>query len=91
MSGLALVAHQFRYDQKAFWRNPAAGLLHGDVPGRRPADPRDRLHGDQTIESTVGVEATTYYVPAIITLAVISATTQSLAISLIRSTARWAC
>ena len=24
MSGLALVAHQLRYDQKAFWRNPAA-------------------------------------------------------------------
>ena len=24
MSGLALFAHQFRYDQKAFWRNPAS-------------------------------------------------------------------
>ena len=24
MSGLALVGHQFRYDQKAFWRNPAS-------------------------------------------------------------------
>ena len=24
MTGLALVGHQFRFDQKAFWRNPAA-------------------------------------------------------------------
>jgi hypothetical protein len=24
MTGLALVGHQFRYDQKAFWRNPAS-------------------------------------------------------------------
>ena len=23
MSGPALAVHQFRYDQKAFWRNPA--------------------------------------------------------------------
>ena len=24
MRGLALFAHQFRYDQKGFWRNPAS-------------------------------------------------------------------
>ena len=24
MSAAALVAHQFRYDQKTFWRNPAS-------------------------------------------------------------------
>src|ERR687894_269618 len=24
MTGLALVGHQFRYDQKTFWRNPAS-------------------------------------------------------------------
>ena len=24
MSGLALAAHQFRFDQKTFWRNPAS-------------------------------------------------------------------
>ena len=24
MSGLALVAHQFRYDKNTFWRNPAS-------------------------------------------------------------------
>ena len=34
MSGLALALHQFRYDQKIFWRNPAVGVLHRDVPGR---------------------------------------------------------
>ena len=26
MSGVALVLHQFRYDQKSFWRNPAQTL-----------------------------------------------------------------
>jgi ABC-2 type transport system permease protein len=82
MSGLALVAHQFRYDQKAFWRNPASVfftvmfpvvllLIFGSV------------FGDKTVSVDGGIEATTYYVPAIITLSVISATMQSLAMSLV--------
>ncbi|MGB7588821.1 MAG: ABC transporter permease [Solirubrobacterales bacterium] len=82
MTGLALVAHQFRYDQKAFWRNPASVfftigfpvillLIFGTV------------FGDQTIGGRGGIKTTTYYVPAIITLAVISATMQSLAMSLV--------
>ena len=52
MSGLALVGHQFRYDQKAFWRNPASvfftvmfpvvlllifGAVFGDKTRRRRA------------------------------------------------------
>lgn len=82
MSGVALVLHQFRYDQKAFWRNPASVfftvmfpvvliLIFGSV------------FGDKNVNVDGGVEATTYYVPAIITLSVISATMQSLAMTLV--------
>jgi ABC-2 type transport system permease protein len=83
MSGLALVAHQFRYDQKTFWRNPASVfftvafpvillLIFATVFGDETVDVGDR-----------GIETTTYYVPAIVTLSVISATMQSLAMSLV--------
>ncbi|HEX6228197.1 MAG TPA: ABC transporter permease [Solirubrobacterales bacterium] len=79
---MSLVLHQFRYDQKVFWRNPASVfftiafpvvllLIFGAV------------FGDETIDLNGGIETTTYYVPAIITLAVISATMQSLAMSLV--------
>jgi ABC-2 type transport system permease protein len=79
---MSLVLHQFRYDQKVFWRNPASVfftiafpvillLIFGTV------------FGGETIEVNGGIETTTYYVPAIITLAVISATMQSLAMSLV--------
>ena len=40
------------------------------------------IFGNDTIEELGGIKTTTYYVPAIITLAVVSATMQSLAISL---------
>ena len=43
----------------------------------------DAVFGDQTVDVDGGIETTTYYVPAIITLAVISATMQSLAMSLV--------
>ncbi|MBA3864848.1 MAG: ABC transporter permease [Solirubrobacterales bacterium] len=82
MSGLALVGHQFRYDQKVFWRNPASVfftvmfpvvllLIFGTV------------FGGQTVDVRGGIKTTTYYVPAIITLSIISATMQSLAMSLV--------
>ena len=41
------------------------------------------VFGDQTIDVRGGIETTAYYVPAIITVAVISATMQSLAMSLV--------
>jgi ABC-2 type transport system permease protein len=82
VNGLALVGHQFRYDQKAFWRNPASVfftvmfpvvllLIFGTV------------FGNDTVEVRGGIDTTTYYVPAIITLSVISATMQSLAMTLV--------
>jgi ABC-2 type transport system permease protein len=82
MSGIALVAHQFRYDQKAFWRNPAAVFFTVAFPVILLLI-FATVFGDQTLELRGGIETTVYYVPAIITLAVISATMQSLAMSLV--------
>ena len=81
MSGAALAWHQFRYDQRVFWRSPASVFFTVMLPliflfiftG---------LFGDETIEEYGGIEVSTYYVPGIITLAVASATLQSLAINL---------
>jgi ABC-2 type transport system permease protein len=82
VSGLALVAHQFRYDQKAFWRNPASVFFTVAFPVILLLI-FATVFGDQTLDLRGGIETTAYYVPAIITLAVISATMQSLAMSLV--------
>jgi ABC-2 type transport system permease protein len=81
LSALPLAIHQFRYDQRIFWRNPAAVgftvmfpviflLLVGAIVG------------DQTIKSEGGTEGTTYIVAASITVALVSATMVNLAMSL---------
>jgi ABC-2 type transport system permease protein len=77
-----MVLHQFRYDQKAFWRNPAAVFFTVAFPVVLLLI-FATVFNDQTIEVNGGIEITAYYVPAIITLAVISATMQSLAMSLV--------
>ena len=82
MSGLALVGHQFRYDQKAFWRNPASVFFTVMFPVVLLLI-FATVFGDQTVDVRGGIKTTTYYVPAIITLSVISATMQSLAMSLV--------
>lgn len=82
MNALALVAHQFRYDQKAFWRNPASVFFTVMFPVVLLLI-FATVFGEETVEVRGGVETTTYYVPAIITLAVISATMQTLAMSLV--------
>jgi ABC-2 type transport system permease protein len=80
MSSAALALHQFRYDQKVFWRSPASVFFTVMLPllflGIFML-----IFGNDEIEDT-GVNTSTYYVPAIISLAVISATTQSIAIRL---------
>ncbi|HEU4735969.1 MAG TPA: ABC transporter permease, partial [Solirubrobacterales bacterium] len=82
MRALGLVGHQFRYDQKAFWRNPAAVFFTVGFPVILLLI-FATVFGDQTIDVRGGIETTAYYVPAIITVAVISATMQSLAMSLV--------
>jgi ABC-2 type transport system permease protein len=79
---MSLVLHQFRYDQKAFWRNPASVFFTVAFPVILLLI-FATVFGDQTVDVAGGIKTTTYYVPAIITLSVISATMQSLAMSLV--------
>jgi ABC-2 type transport system permease protein len=78
---MSLVLHQLRYDQKVFWRNPAAVFFTVAFPVILLLI-FATVFGGQTIDVAGGIEITTYYVPAIVTLAVISATMQTLAMSL---------
>ena len=82
MNGLALVGHQFRYDQKAFWRNPAAVFFTVMFPVIVFLILAVVFNGE-TVNVRGGVKATTYYVPAIMSLAIISATMQTLAMTLV--------
>jgi ABC-2 type transport system permease protein len=82
VSALTLVAHQFRYDQKAFWRNPAAVFFTVMFPVVVFLILAIVFDGT-TVAVDGGVEATTYYVPAIMALSVISATMQTLAMTLV--------
>ena len=83
MSALALVGHQFRFDQKAFWRNPASVFFTVMFPVLLLV-----IFGSIFGSSTVEVRGTrldtdTYYVPAIISLSIISSTMQTLAMTLV--------
>ena len=81
MTSIALVRHQFRFDRKTFWRNPASVFFTVLLPVMFLLI-FATIFGNDTIEELGGIKTTTYYVPAIMTLAVVSATMQSLAISL---------
>jgi ABC-2 type transport system permease protein len=81
MSGAALVLHQFRYDQKSFWRNPPAVFFTVMFPVILLLI-FATIFGDDTVPVLGGLKTTTYYVPAIITMSVISATMQNLAMTL---------
>jgi ABC-2 type transport system permease protein len=83
MTGLALVGHQFRYDQKAFWRNPASVFFTVMFPVLLLVI-FGSIFGSDKVEIRGGeIDTDTYYVPAIITLSIISSTMQSLAMSLV--------
>ena len=81
MTGLALLRHQFRYDQKTFWRNPASVFFTVLLPVIF-LFLLATIFGNDEIEELGGIATTTYYVPAILTLGIVSATMVSLAISL---------
>jgi ABC-2 type transport system permease protein len=81
MSAAALALHQFRFDQRVFWRNPASVFFTVLLPIIFLLI-FATIFGNEEIEELGGIQTTTYYVPAIITLAIVSATMQSLAISL---------
>jgi ABC-2 type transport system permease protein len=81
MRGAALVVHQFRFDQRIFWRSPASVFFTVMLPIIFLVIFAS-IFGDQTIDARGGMPVSTYYVPAIITLAVVSAAMVSLAIGL---------
>ena len=80
MTGVPVVLHQFRFDQKVFWRNPAAVFFTALLP-LLFLFLLATIFKDTHI-SGLDVSGATYYVPAILTLAVISATTVKLATNL---------
>jgi ABC-2 type transport system permease protein len=83
VSALALVGHQFRYDQKGFWRNPASVFFTVMFPVLLLVI-FGSIFGSDNVEIRGGhVDTDTYYVPAIISLSIISSTMQSLAMSLV--------
>ena len=85
MTGVArafgLVGHEFRYCQKVFWRNPGSVFFTVLFPVLLLVI-FSLIFGDDRIETLDGIDADRYYVPAIVTLAVISATFTSLAMNL---------
>ena len=81
MSALSLVVHQARFEQRVFWRSPAAVFFTVLFPVIFLLI-FSSLFGDETIDE-LGIKTTVYYVPGIITLAVVSATLVSTAIRLV--------
>jgi ABC-2 type transport system permease protein len=79
VSAAALTLHQLRYDQRAFWRNPAAVFFTVAFPVMLLVI-FAAIFGNDEI-STLHVNTTTYYVPAILTMAIVSATMQALVMS----------
>jgi ABC-2 type transport system permease protein len=84
MSTPALIWHQVRFDQKTFWRDPASVFFTVMLPIIFLFI-FATIFGNDVIDEHGGIKATTYYVPAIISLAVISATLVSLAIQITQS------
>lgn len=78
---MSLALHQFRYDQKTFWRNPASVFFTVALP-LLFLFIFATIFGNDELEELGNLKTTTYYVPAILTMAVVSATMQSVAIQL---------
>lgn len=83
MSGAALLLHELRYDQKLFWRNPASVFFTVALPVIFLLI-FATIFGDERVHLGSGAQigVSTYYVPGIMALAIVSATFVSLAISL---------
>ncbi len=81
MSAVALVLHQFRYERKVFWRSPPAVFFTVMFPVIFLIL-FSSLFGNGEIDE-LGIKASTYYVPAIITLAVVSATLVNVAMRVV--------
>jgi ABC-2 type transport system permease protein len=79
MSAVGMAWHQFRFDQKVFWRNPPAVGFTVLLPVIFLVLLAS-IFGGGTIHH-YRIDVDTYYVPAILTLALVSATMVNLAMS----------
>lgn len=80
MSVVSLSVHQLRYEQKSYWRNPAAAVFTFAFPILFLVIFAS-LNFDSTIDFLGGLAYNQYYVPGIITFGVISATYTNLAMT----------
>jgi ABC-2 type transport system permease protein len=89
VSGAQLVWHQFRYDQKTFWRNPAATFFAVVLPVMFLFI-FVTIFGNDNLELASGrlIRGSTYYLPGIVTLGIISTTFTNLAIALVAARER---
>lgn len=82
MTAAALILHQFRFEQKVFWRSPAAVFFTVMFPVIFLLI-FSSLFGSEPIEELGGIKTTVYYVPGIVTLAVVSATLVNVAMRMV--------
>ncbi len=88
MSTPKLVWHQFRFDQKTFWRNPASVFFTVALPVAFLLLLQS-IFGGRTYGTEQGeVSGAAYYVPGLLALALVSATFVNLAMSLTRARER---
>ena len=82
MSTLGLVWHQYRYDQRTFWREPASVFFTVALPLIFLFIFVSIFGNESTEVGGQEIKGSTYYVPGILALAIISATLVNLAITL---------
>lgn len=81
MNAAALLGHQVRYEQKAYWRNPAAAFFTFAFPLIFLVIFAS-LNGGATVDFLPGLKYNQYFVPVIIAYGIMSATYTQLAITL---------
>ena len=77
---MSLVLHQYRYDQKQFWREPASVFFTVVLPLIFFTLFAAIFGSDTTVVNGREIDTATYYVPAIIALSLINATFVNLTI-----------
>ncbi len=77
---MSLVLHQYRYDQKQFWREPASVFFTVVLPLIFFTLFASIFGSDTTTVDGQEIDTSTYYVPAILALALINATFVNLTI-----------
>ena len=77
-----LVLHQFRYDQKTFWRDPTAVFFTVAMPIIFLFIFTSIFGNEPTVVDGQRVKGSTYYVPGILALALVSATLVNLSITI---------